>query len=170
MTVNANLQATKDELSRAKQGIRAPKVVTLPAGQVLFRFASTKNVLTGASIPSTHWARGAWWVQEHGYRKIVVNFTQGKLPLGTVGRSAVAVQPSWSNMDVSIKAYLLNDMKVYIGQGSTQYREQLPNGMFITLAGWPGVEQIYIPGMRGAAFQNIRIQRQKIISSNSFGH
>lgn len=169
MTINANLHTTKDEFSRANQGIRAPKVTTLPAGQVLFRFASTKNVLTGASIPSTHWARGAWWVREHDYRKILDSFTKGKLTLGTVARSAVAVQPSWSNMDVSIKAYLLNDMKVYVGQGSTQHREQLPNGMFVTLSGWPVVEQIYVPGMRGAAFQNICILRQKIISSNSFG-
>ena len=68
MTLNAGLQKTKEELARAKQGIRSPQVVTLPAGQVLFRFASTKNRVTGENIPSTNWARGAWWIQEHDYR------------------------------------------------------------------------------------------------------
>jgi hypothetical protein len=169
MTVNATLSTTWDELARAKQGIRRPEIVTLPAGQILFRFASTKNMRTGASIPSNQWARGAWWIEEHNYRKIIDRFSQGRLGLGTVGRSAAAVQPSWSNMDVSIKACLVQEMNVYMGQGSTQYRDQLPNGMVVTLTGWPDIQQIYIPGIRGPAFNNLRIMRQKVISTDNFG-
>ena len=169
MTVNATLPTTLDELSRAKQGMRSPKVVTLPAGQILFRFASTKNMRTGARIPSGQWARGAWWIQEHDYHRIIDRFTRGQLSLGTVGRSAAAVQPSWSNMDVSIKAYLVEEMNVYAGQGLTQYRDPLPNGMVVTLTGWPDIQQIYIPDIRNAAFRNLRIMRQKVISTDDFG-
>ncbi len=169
MTINPDLKKTKAELPRAQQGIRNPSVITLPAWQVLFRFASTKDMQTGRSISPSQWARGAWWLLERDYRKVISKFRQGKLPLGTVGRSAVAVQPSWSNMDVSIKAFLLDDMKVYTGKGSTQYHDQLPNGMTITLPGWTDIDQIYIPGMRSHAFSNLRIQRQKIISTNDFG-
>jgi hypothetical protein len=32
------------------------------------------------------------------------------------------------------------------------YRDELPNGMFVTLSGWPDIDRIYIPNMRGAAF------------------
>jgi len=169
MTINPDLNKTKTELSRVQQGIRNPTVTTLPAGQVLFRFASTKDMRSGQSIPSSQWARGAWWLLESDYRKIIAKFRLGKLPLGTVGRSAAAVQPSWSKMDVSIKAYLLDEINVYTGKGSTQYHDQLPNGMTITLPGWTDIDQIYIPGMRSHAFRNLRIQRQKVISTNDFG-
>ncbi len=169
MTVNDNLSSTLDELSRAKQGIRRPKVVTLKAGEALFRFASTKNMNTGASIPSHQWARGAWWIPEPCYRRVIDNYTQDGLALGTVARGAAAVQPSWSKMDVSIKAYLIHDMNVYIGKGSTQFRDALPNGMFFTSRGWSDIDQIYIPNMRGASFKNLKVVRKKIITTDNFG-
>lgn len=169
MTVNADLNLTRAEFDRASRGMRNPQIVLLHAGDELFRFASTKNVQTGASIPSDQWARGAWWFQEHDYRTIIDRYQAGKLGLGTVGRMAGAVQPSWSNMDVSIKARLLDDINVYVGKGSTQYRDELPNGMVVTLAGWPDIDQVYIPGMRGPALTALQIVRQKIITTDSFG-
>ena len=171
MTINPNLQTTHDELSVASQGMRSPTVVCLPAGEVIFRFASTKRQTTGESIPSDQWARGAWWIREADYKVIIERFKTGHLSLGTVARSAAAVQPSWSNMDVSIKAYLLDDINVYVGRGSTQYRDVLPNGMCMTLPGWPDIEQIYIPGMgrNGSTFRSIKVQRQKVISTDNFG-
>ena len=72
-------------------------------------------------------------------------------------------------MDVSIKAYLIDDMKVFTGAGSTQYHDMMPNGMRMTLTGWSDIQQIYVPNMRGQAKQNIRVKRQKVISSHSFG-
>ncbi len=169
MTVNANLSSTLDEFNRASVGIKKPTVMMLSEGDSLFRFASTTNMQTGESIPSDLWARGAWWFQEPDYRKILQRFHAGKLAFGTVARTAGAVQPSWSNMDVSIKARLLEDMNVYVGKGSTQYRDELPNGMFVTLSGWPDIDQIYVPNMRGAAFLNLSIVRKKIITTDSFG-
>jgi hypothetical protein len=169
MTINDNLAKTLDEHGRASAGIKNPKVITLPEGTVLFRFASTTNLQTGANIPPDQWVRGAWWFQEPDYRKIIQKFQVGKLALGTVGRIAGAVQPSWNNMDVSIKAFLLQDMNVYLGKGATQYRDELPNGMFVTLSGWPDIDQIYIPNMRGAAFRGLKVLRKKIISTDSFG-
>src|ERR1051326_2694077 len=112
MTVNVDLEATKLEFARAAQGMRNPTVVTLPAGDPLFRFASSKNPQSGFDIPSDQWARGAWWFQEADYRMILQRYQAGRLGLGTVARSAGAVQPSWSLMNVSIKARLLNDIKV----------------------------------------------------------
>jgi len=169
MTINQGLDSTKAEFSRAGQGIRNPMVMTLSAGDVIFRFASTKNPLSGADIPSDQWARGAWWFQEADYRRINERYRAGQLGFGTVARSAGAVQPSWSLMDVSIKARLLDDIEVYAGPGLTQYRDQLPNGMYVTMKGWSDIVQLYIPGMRGPAFRAIQIVRQKIITTDSFG-
>jgi hypothetical protein len=167
--VNEQLEKTKDEFAKASGGMRNPTVTTLHAGDVIFRFASTKNIATGKGNPSNTWARGAWWFQEADYRKIIENYKAGKLALGTVARSAGAVQPAYSNMDVSIKARVLQDIKVYVGRGSTQYRSQLPNGMYMTLQGWPDIEQIYIPGVHGAAFNALQIVRQKIITTDNLG-
>ena len=171
-TVNDDLEVTKAEYSRAAQGIRAPEIITLPAGQVIFRFASTMRLDKGTRKPtnSADWVRGAWWVTETDYQKIISRFRSGSVSLGTVARGALAVQPSWSLMDVSIKAHLLNDMKVYTGQGSTQYHDVLPNGMKMTLPGWADIKQLYLPGMRGSALSNVRVQRQKIVKSHSWGH
>jgi hypothetical protein len=169
MTVNANLATTKDEYARAAKGIKNPKVVALAAGDSIYRFASTKNFQTGASLTPDQWVRGAWWFQEADYRLIIERYLKGNLALGTVGRIAGAVQPSWSNMDVSIKAHLLDDMEVYVGLGAKQYRDELPNGMYVTLSGWPYIIQVYIPNMRGAAFRNLKVLRKKIITTDSFG-
>ncbi len=169
MPINTDLATTRLEFERAAQGMRRPMVATLKAGDALFRFASTKNTKTGADIPSNQWARGAWWFQEADYRLIVQRYQAGKLGLGTLGRFAGAVQPSWSLMDVSIKARLLDDIGVYVGRGSTQYRDELPNGMVVTQAGWPDVTQVYIPGMRGPAFLALHIVRQKVVTTDGFG-
>jgi hypothetical protein len=169
MTINADLETTKLEFARASQGMRKPTVVMLAAGDVLFRFASSTNPQTGVDIPSDQWARGAWWFQEADYRLILQRYQAGRLGLGTVARGAGAVQPSWSLMNVSIKARLLDDIKVYVGKGSTQYRDELPNGMYVTQTGWPDIDQVYIPGIRGPAFHALQIVRKKIITTDSFG-
>jgi len=169
MVINPDLSRTRAEYDRASAGIRSPQVATLKAGDVLFRFGSTKNLQTGAAIDPSQWARGAWWFQEADYRQIITSYQAGKLGLGTVARTAVAVQPSWSMMDVSIKARLVQDINVYIGKGAKQYRDQLPNGMYVTLSGWPEIDQVYIPGIRGPSFTALSIVRQKIITTDSFG-
>ena len=43
MLINADLETRKDEFHRASLGIRNPRVVTLQAGDALFRFASTQS-------------------------------------------------------------------------------------------------------------------------------
>lgn len=169
MTQNIKLATAKTEFHIASRGIRRPRVTTLSAGEMLFRFASTKDPRSGKEIGSQFWARGAWWFHETEYRKIINSFQKGKLALGTVARSAGAVQPSWSMMNVSIKAQLIEDVEVYVGQGTTQYRDRLPNGMTITLSGWPSVEQIYVPNIRGEAFKAFRIKRQKVVSTDRWG-
>ena len=116
---------------------------------MLFRFGSTKNLQTGPPSTRASGPAAAWWFREPDYRKIIANYQAGKLALGTVARAAGAVQPSWSNMDVSIKARLVQDINVYTGKGARQYRDQLPNGMYVTLSGWPDIDQVYIPGSRG---------------------
>lgn len=169
MTINADLQKTRLEFTKAAAGIRNLVIKTLSAGEVIFRFGSTKNLGTGEDTPSDQWAQGPWWFAENDYRRILTRYHAGQLGLGTVARSAGAVQASWSLMNVSIKARLLQDINVYTGQGSTQYRDELPNGMYMTLTGWPDVEQIYIPDIRGAAFRALQIVRKKIITTNNFG-
>jgi hypothetical protein len=169
MTLNADLSTTKAELERAQAGIRSPRVVTLSAGEALFRFASTKNQKTGESIPSDRWALGPWWVQEEDYHKILARFQDGQMGFGTIARAALAVQPSWSNMDVSVKAVLLQDVNVYVGRGATQYHDVLPNGMHVTLTGWPDITQVYVPNLRDLAPQALRVIRKKIITTDPLG-
>lgn len=169
MTFNADLSRSKQELSRASDGIRNPAVATLYAGEAFFRFASITDPTTGTGIPSTDWARRPWWLREDDYRKVLQRYQQGELSFGTVARSAAAVQPSWSAMDVSIKARLVADINVYVGKGKVQYRDLLPNGMDITLRGWPDIDQVYIPDIRGKASAALQVIRQKIITSDRFG-
>jgi hypothetical protein len=144
-------------------------ITTLQAGDVLFRFASTGNPRTGQSIPTTNWAGSPWWFLEADYRKILARHQAGALALGTVAQSAAAVQPSWSRMDVSIKARLRSDTEVYLGKGRPQYRDLLPNGMYMTLTGWSDVDQVYIPGLRGTASHALEIVRQKVTTRDGFG-
>ncbi len=169
MVVNENLAITRLEWNQVIQGVRTVTIRSLSAGTAIFRFASTKNPKTGVAIPSTSWARGPWWFAESDYRTILMRHQTGALGLGTVARSAEAVQPSWSLMDVSIKAYLRYDTEAYVGTGKTQYRDHLPNGMFMTLSGWPNIEQIYIPGLRCPAFVTRDIVRQKIVTTDGWG-
>ena len=73
-------------------------------------------------------------------------------------------------MNVSIKARLVKDINVYVGKGATQYRDLLPNGMYVTLKGWPNIDQVYVPAMKvGHAIHAFRIIRKKIITSDGFG-
>jgi len=117
MLINAGLETSKDEFHRASLGIRNPQVVTLHSGDALFRFASTQNLKTGDSIPSSEWAKGAWWFKEEDYRKVIDRHQSGSLGLGTIARAAGAVLPSWSLLDVSIKARLRCDTKGLHRQG-----------------------------------------------------
>ena len=169
--INDGLSRAYLEYSRAGGGIRRPEVMLIESGVEMHRFSSTKQIKNGKLYPtnSKDWAGGSWWVLNEDYRKIISRFKKGNLNLGTTARSALAVQPSWSLMDVTIKAVVIHDMYVFHGRGSTQYLDVLPNGISITLAGWPDVTQIYIPGMRGAARRNLRVKKQKVISSHSMG-
>ena len=169
--VNDGLTTGHAEYARACAGIRRPEIVTLPAGQTIFRFASTERIVNGKKLPtnSADWANGPWWMREDDYRKIIAQFMNSKLSLGTIARSAVAVQPSWSLVDVSIKAHIHHDMNVFSGVGAPQFNDILPNGMRMTLPGWSNITQLYIPNMRSTARSNIIVQRQKKISSHSFG-
>ena len=155
----------------AASGLRSPRVVMLNAGQVLFRFAST------ASRPNV-WAAGPWWMYDHDYYKVVAAHLESRakhkeegLTLGFLGRAAMAVQQSWSKMDVVVKAVVNNDIKVFAGLGRSQYNEQMPNGISITWKGWPSVEQLFIPniGDRGGrtllGYSALLVLRQKLVSS-----
>ena len=169
ITLNDDLESSKREYDRAAKGMRHPQIITLQAGDEIFRFASTKNPQTGTDLSPDQWIRGAWWFAEADYRLIIERYLRGKMSLGTVARSAGAIQPSWSLMNVSIKARVIQPIKVYQGKGSTQYRDELPNGMYVTLTGWPDIQQLYIPDMRGNALTALQIVRKKIISTDSFG-
>ena len=131
---------------------------------MIYRFASTANPNTGMPIPAEKWARGPWWFFEAGYRLIRFRHAQGQLNLGTVAQIAGAVQPTWSQMDVQVTALVIKKIPVYVGKGKTQHRELLPNGMYMTLKGWPDIEQIYIPKIRGDAFASLQILHQEFIN------
>lgn len=170
MTVNADLATTKAEWERASDGILRPEICTLEAGEAIFRFASTRHLGRDQPTDSSTWAKGAWWVRERDYHRVLVRYQSGKLGFGTVARSALAVQPSWSLMDVSVKALVEEEILCYCGLGKTQYHDVLPNGMKVTLAGWPDITQLYLPGIRSGTLDALRIVRKKIITTDNWGH
>ncbi len=164
MTLNADLTLAQLP-SDAVEGLRQPRVVTLQAGQILFRFASSDR-------PKETWAARPWWMYEHDYRKIIQTNDESDLSLGLLGRWAMAVPQSVSKMDVVIKAVVLQDVNAFCGLGRTQYRDLLPNGMWLTLRGWPHVNQLYIPNVGDAhgrtllGYQALTVLRQKLVSSH----
>ena len=109
---------------------------------------------------------GPWWFREADYRLILIRYKSGGL--GTVARSAGAVLLSWSLMNISIKGRLLVDLNAYTGKSRTHYRDLLPNGMYITLRGWPEIDQLYIPNLRGPAFGAVQVVRQNRVTTDGF--
>lgn len=154
-----------------ESGMRSPRVVTLTAGQVLFRFASSD------SSPAL-WAAGAWWLFEHDYQKILEQHLISQkqhgadgLTLGYLGRVATAVKQGWSRTDVVVKAVVGQEIKAFVGRGRPQYKERAPNGIYYTFSGWHDTEQIYIPnigdrhGRTLLGYQALNVLRQKLVSS-----
>jgi hypothetical protein len=174
MPLNDNLsleQLPSDARDEVLSGMRSPRVVTLAAGQVLFRFASSDR-------PAASWAAGAWWLFEHDYRKILAQHLISQkqhgadgLTLGYLGRVATAVKQGWSKTDVVIKAVVNQEIKAFVGRGRPQYKERAPNGIYYTFSGWHDTEQIYIPnigdrhGRTLLGYQALNIRRQKLVSS-----
>ncbi|MGB9180918.1 MAG: hypothetical protein WCB68_16925 [Pyrinomonadaceae bacterium] len=174
MPLNDNLSL--DQLSNEVwevlfSGMRSPRVKLLPAGLTLFRFASSDK-------PPETWAAGAWWIADHDYRKILaehrvsqIRHRKDGLTLGYLARAATAVRNEWSLMDIVVKAIVREDVMAFVGYGHTQHKEILPNGMYITIQGWPEIEQIFIPnisdrnGRTLLGYKALQVQRQKKVSS-----
>jgi hypothetical protein len=136
------------EYQAAAGGIRSPKPATLFKGEVVMRFVASTHPTTGAAIPPAQWREGAWWIREKDFYAIVDKAKDGTLPVGFAFRSALAVMPSYSPMDRCIKAIAQANVDCFAGPAKPQYREMLENGMYITMPGWPEIEQLYIPEMR----------------------
>ena len=124
---------------------------------------------------------GPWWIRERDYRRIISAYEaeRGKhgedaLSLGFLGRAAVAVQHSWSKVDVVVKAQVVEDINVFAGRGQRQYREWLRANIYITLSGWPQIEQLFIPnlgdqnGLTELGRRALLVLRKKTITSTWF--
>lgn len=169
MVINADLERTRQERDEACKGIRNPKVKILVSGEILYRIASTINMKTGKTIARSDWKNSPWWVRRHDYRKIVQASRGGTLPRGMVARSALALRPSWNNADVSIKARLIQDIKVWAGEGIPQFRDMIPNGIFVTIRGWKGIEHLYIPSVPDSINEGLHVIRQAPLPSDNLG-
>lgn len=156
-----------------QSALRSPRTVTLHTGEALFRFASTDN-------NSTKWAGGAWWIRESDYYQINSRYEAGRrqhkedaLTFGFIARGALAVKPSWSRLDVVVKALVLQDINAFEGVGQTQ-RDELDNGIQITLPGWPSISHLYIPGISDGngrttiGYQALSVIKQKVITSQQW--
>jgi hypothetical protein len=168
---NQDLQNTRLEFATAAGGIREPRATVLVPGEDLYRFATSTSPGTGRKVPLQMQAGGGWWFRSRDWQKILKSYLSGALNLGTVARIAGAVQWSWSNMDVLVKARLLSEVEAWEGFGRPQYRDILPNGMAVTLRGFPDVVQVYIPGMRGGTAAALRIvDVLEVASTDKFGN
>lgn len=169
--VNFDLNSSKLEFNRAAMGMKNPRVVVLPQGEVLYRFCSSRDGRTGKAVDPSKLVQGAWWIDQAAFERIYETYRANSLNLGTIARSAAAVQWTWSDMDLLLMAKLTSDVQAYRGQGSAQYRDVLPNGMTVTLKGWPEIEQIYVPNMRGDAALAFKVLRTVPIgSTDKFGN
>ena len=170
MTLNQNLHLSMlpDD---ARNGLCNPRVLPLKAGQLLFRFASSQRA-DGLGLPRHLWPARPWWVTWENYKLIVAEVKKSyqlhgkdRLTLGYMGRVALAVQQSYSRVDILVKAKLACDINAFAGRGATQYNEEMPNGWRITLTGWPHIEQLYIPNINDRdGFTAIGNQALQVIS------
>jgi hypothetical protein len=158
---------------RVLSGMRSPQIVTLQVGEVIYRYASTVNN-KGMPVPTTSWAAGPWWIRDRDYQRIVTESQRSGMTHGFVARTANAVQQSYSKVDAVVEAVVIKEINAFAGRGQTQYREMAPNGMYITLAGWADVTQLYIPniadrgGLTPLFSQAFQIRRQQTIDSQQF--
>jgi hypothetical protein len=134
--INQDLQKTRLQYDDAAKGIRNPAVTLLVTGEDLYRFTSSRSPGTGLAIPPTRQLYGPWWFRSRDWQKILKSYLSGTFNLGTTARIAGAVQWSWSDMDVLLKARVTQPIEAWEGPGLAQYRDVLPNGMSVT--GMPG--------------------------------
>jgi hypothetical protein len=149
--LNEDLSKTRLEEAKAAAGIRSPSVTVLAFGEDVYRFGTSVRSGGGGVVSAARQASGPWWFRSRDWQKILRRFLQGSFNLGTTARLAGAVQWSWSNMDVLLKARVVQEIEAWEGLGLAQYRDVLPNGMTVTLHGFPDVVQLYVPGMPAAA-------------------
>jgi hypothetical protein len=148
------------EQARIRSGMRSPRVVTLTAGERIYRFASSWDRYRRKPVPPSAWATGPWWIREDDYLKIEDAWNRSlrvhggdrskALTLGFLARQATAVMQSWSNVDRLVIADVIADFEVFTGLGRTQYNEIPPPGavsynLKLTWQGWDDVEQLYLP-------------------------
>ncbi len=167
--VNEKLATTRVEYEQAARGIRDPKATVLALGEDLYRFSSSRTPGSGAPMPAIRQTSGPWWFRSHDWQKILRTYLKGPFRLGTVARFAGAVQWSWSDMDILLKARVTQGIEAWEGTGLPQFRDILPNGMTVTLKGFPDVVQLYIPGMPDAAHALRLVDRLSIASSTAHG-
>lgn len=155
----------------ARKGLRNARVITLHAGQLLFRFASSQG-RDGVGLPRHLWPARPWWVTWENYKLIVAEVKKSfqlhgkdRLTLGYMGRVALAVQQSFGRADILVKAKVASGINVFTGRGATQYNEEMPNGWRITMTGWPQIEQLHIPNINDrAGFTDLGRQAIQVIS------
>ena len=145
--------AVRDQLSA---GIIDPEYVQLKPNLRLCRFTDRKYGPNNGLI-------SPWWMTENDFLKIVDarersrrahNGDKSKsLSMGFLARQAAAVPQEWqqndgsytpTTVDLLLRADLRVPIDAFVGRGRAQ-REQSPNGITVTWAGWPGITQIFIP-------------------------
>lgn len=154
-----------------KSGIRTPRVRHLSPGTKIYRFASS-------SVPQPQQAAGPWWFGQKAFAWIkqdaLDNHGRG-FGLGWSGRRALAIRQGWSRVDVLIEASISEPINIFYGRGTKQYREVMPNGMYVTWEGWPNIDQWFIPfindrsGMTALGKRAINVYRSISIDSYQLG-
>jgi hypothetical protein len=166
---NEGLAKTRLQYEKAAEGIRNPTATILKPDEDLYRFTSSRIPGSGAAMPAGRQTSGPWWFRSRDWQKILKTYLKSPFRLGTVARFAGAVQWSWSDMDVLLKARVVHGIEVWEGTGLPQYRDILPNGMAVTLEGFPDVVQLFIPGMPDSARALRLVDRLSVASSTSRG-
>ncbi|MEM7785046.1 MAG: hypothetical protein AAF623_16975 [Planctomycetota bacterium] len=148
MTVNSGLSLDSVDSKLAdlvNSGIRSPRVKKLTPGTKLFRFAD-------ADRPKESWPAGPWWFGRPDFNRILQqSIASPDFGLGFHGRRNLAIRQCWSKVNGLVEAEIIEEIFIFYGAGTTQYREPLPNGMMITWQAPPEVEQWFLSGISNRA-------------------
>ena len=119
---------------RAEKGIISPKPELLKLGECIYRFSSSDRGTFG-------YQAGEWWIREADFDEIVERAARKGVDLGQKAHWDLAVLPSWSKMNIVVKARVTGRIWAWVGLAKPQ-QELSPNGRAIRMYGHRTVHQL----------------------------
>ncbi len=121
---------------RAEKGIISPQPELLKPGECIYRFSSSDRGTFG-------YQAGEWWIREADFDEIVERAARKGVDLGQKAHWDLAVLPSWSKMNIVVKARVTGRIWAWVGLAKPQ-QELSPNGRAIHMYGHRTIRQLFL--------------------------